>query len=487
MGGGGEDGVRGRGRQAFGFGLLAVLLAFQLYLAVASVSSGGSVWAGDEPAYVSKAADICAWGGFPRGPDESRGKPLPGDFWGTSDWRPVGYPLFLATLGGARLEPRDTRLRVTVIQFTGVAASLALLYALAIRWLGLGSRMQIVAAALLGLQPWTFAFVGLVGPESLTLTATWIGLVLLASSVRARGKRAAGTVFAGTLALTLAGILRPECLALAPPVVALALWRGHRESGSTWPRLAFACVAFLAVVSLQVGYRWQLKGRLEVFGPVRIFNSGFFSWVHTWVNTEKEAYDGLAYRIGSGTVTLEEMPDRAFLESREREEVGAALERIRTGGYTREVDRAFEGIAARKIREAPLSALLVPRIIRTLQLWLNLETNAQLLRMLAKAPRAVSRGAIAATLVGRIGVLCLFFVAIAAGWRANGSGCIGSCSALLLLSAAYVLLRTALIGILGWGVARYTTPMWMPVLWGSLVGLACLVTGKAPRQETLLT
>ena len=473
----------GRGRQAIGLVLLIVLLAFQLYVALASVSASSPTWAGDEPAYVGKAADIRAWGAFPRDPEESRGRPLPGDFWGNSDWRPVGYPLFLAAFGGAGLEPRDTRLRVTVIQFAGVAVSLLLLYALAIRWLGLGGRMQIVAAALLGLQPWTFAYVGLVGPESLTLTATWIGLVLLASSVGVRGRLAAGTVFAGTLALSLAGILRPECLALAPPVVALALWHGHRKRGSIRPTLTFACLALLAVASLQIGYRWQLRGRLEVFGPARFFNEGFFSWVHTWVSTEKGAYDGLAYRIGSGTVTLQELPNRAFQGDREREEVGAALERIRTGGYSREVDEAFRAIAARKAREAPFSAFLVPRVIRTLQLWLNLETNSQLLGMLAKAPRAVSRSAIAAALAVRIGVLCLFFVAIASIRRKTGTCSTESCRVLLLLSIAYVVLRTALVGVLGWGVARYATPMWMPMLWSSLVGLAWLAARGRTWQE----
>lgn len=464
--------MRGERRQpSAGLAILLLLLVLQLALADAHLSSKAPGFGGDEPSYVGKALELREHGGFPRLPEDSRGKPFPNDFWGNSDWRPVGYPLFLAAVGAEGFEPRATRLRVTVLQFGGVAIALLLSYGLAIRWLGVGGRASLLVAAGLGLQPWTFAYVGLIGPESLTMTMTWMGTVALAAASASRGRTAVLAVATGSFALTGAGLLRPESLALAPPLVVLALWLGPRQKAELLTKAAAAAIAFLSIISLQVAYRWQLSGRVEIFGPARFFNGGFLRWINTWVNTEKGAYDGLAYRIGSGTVRIDELPSRAFLGTWDREQVSSTLERIRAeGGYTREVDQSFAAIAAWKTSNAPLSCFVIPRVARTFQLWLNLESNSQLLEALSRAPRVVSRGVIAAATASRIVVLGLFFVAVGVSLQAARLPReIGQ--ALLLLSIAYVLLRTLLVGAaLGWAVARYMHPAWMPMLWCAIVG-----------------
>ncbi len=487
VGGGSGDGVRGEGGAAgpdacvapderrgarLGATVLAGLLLLQLLLVFAAIERTGAGFGGDEPAYVAKASWLKENGGFPRLPPGEWGRPFPADFWGNSDWRPIGYPVFLAAVGGSGIEPATTRTRVAVVQFLCVAAALSLTYVAAAKGFRLHARACLLLGIGLGLQPWAFGYAMLVGPESLTMVLTWLGLVALAWAATGKGHATWIGTIAGTASLTVAGILRPESLVLAPLLVGIGVWLGRRGRRRTIGLVVAAITVFLSVVSLQVAYRWNLTGRLEVFGPVRFFNSGLFRWLHTWVNTEKSAYDGIAYRLPAGVVSIDELPVRAFRDRAERDAVARALDLVRSDGYTRDVDAAFSSIAEKRERESMLGAIVLPRLARTAQLWLNLDTNRQFLSALSRAPRLFSRAALALATLGRGLVLALFGAAVAVSFREGfPSGPRSLATPLVFLAAAYVLLRTLLVGpALGWMVARYMQPAWLPMLWCSIAG-----------------
>lgn len=428
--------------------ILVVLLALQAAL-LAFVPS--HPLGGDEPYYVEKARYFAEHGTFPRA--------TPGHLaavrgeGGNTDWRPPGYPLFVAAVSLGGFETNALRARVTAVQFLLIAIAVWLAFvslerrALSASEGGLRARhSQEIAAVVLGIAPWPYAHASLISPESLNAALVLFGLLLLE-----RRK-----IVGGSLLLSCTFLLRPEMLAVVPFPIAAAIlprWR-FRDAGR-----AAAC--FLLLLGAQYAYRAHFTGQLSLspFGPLRIYNEGAFAWANSWIGTEHEAYD-FVYGLGEGDTTGA-LPARAFADDEERRAVEALRARVRREGLTREIDQQFGELARRRKEEHPFAAVVAPRLWHTAHLWLNTETSEQLLHALSYIPRAVRLPLLGALLLLKLALLAAFFL----GVRNRP------------VLATFVIARTLLIGlVLNWMVNRYMVAAWLPLI-------VCALTLLLPTER----
>ncbi|MFP5245803.1 MAG: hypothetical protein ACLGH0_03840, partial [Thermoanaerobaculia bacterium] len=305
------------------------------------------------------------------------------------------------------------------------------------------STLGVLAALVLGIAPWPFAFVELLGPDSLTASISFFGLLLL---TRARA------FFFGALLLSSTLLLRPEMAAVAPVPIAVALWSLRRPKF-----FVAAAIAFLLPVLTQYAYRTWSTGHAgtSLFGSLTIYNAGAFAWANSWIGTEHEAYD-FVYALSRHRVMP--LPERAFHDDAERTAIKQLQERARAEGYSADIDAQFAEIARRKKAEHPFSAVVLPRLWHAAHLWLNVETSDALLVALSNVPRIIRRPMLAALLLLKLALLILFLRNLAT-------------SHLATLFASFVIARTLLIGlVLNWMVHRYTLAAWLPLIVVALLG-----------------
>lgn len=236
--------------------------------------------------------------------------------------------------------------------------------------------------------------------------------------------------------------------------------------------LAVSVGVFSLVLATQIAYRVHVANRIEIFGPVKVFNIGATNWVHTWFGTEKGAYDGFVYRLARAEARLEDLPRRAFGSEEEQREIARALALLRERrAYDREIDQIFQQIADRRVRQDFFSNVILTRFWRTANLWVSLETNSQTLNALAAAPSWIRHGILAALFAakGLIGVLAI--AGMVAGARRWVKGQQRWEDALTLLAAALVVWRTAVVGLLlPWVTHRYMLSAWPALLWTAICG-----------------
>ena len=136
------------------FFILILLIAAQFAIVLAYASRPLIT---DEFYFVGKAKYLVTHHSFAPAPPAELGIES-GRRWGTSDWRPQGYPIFLAVIGGDVLDDVDAlRMRVTVVQFLAIAALLITTFVIASRGIRDDWRL-IVAAFFFGASPWPFEF-----------------------------------------------------------------------------------------------------------------------------------------------------------------------------------------------------------------------------------------------------------------------------------------------------------------------------------------
>lgn len=407
---------------------------------------------GDEPYYAGKARWIASHGTF---------QPLPareaeivaGRAWGTSDWRPQGYPLLLTAIGLGVIDNLDAfRLRVTIVQFVAVALLLLQLQRIAGGW---------PSAVLLALSPWPFEYAGDLGPDTINAVILGAALLLAWRWILSPEPAPAG-LFLAMLVASSTLLFRPEMIAIVPPFALVALLLRRRIARITGRDLAAAAIAFTLVIGAQVAYRWQVTGQPGLFGALRIINAGAFDWTRTWLGTEKEAYD-FVYAVTDGHEPPP-LPDRAFGSARERAVVAEAARRARTEGYGASIDRTFAALAEERRREHPLLVAAV-RALNAPQLWFHLETNPALLNALASWPSMPRRVLLALLLLVKCAAVLLGALGMLRSWRRWLRREHDALDVLILLCGAYVVTRTLLIGVvLDWRVHRYVISAWPPLL-----------------------
>jgi hypothetical protein len=433
--------------------VLVALLAAQSALVLTHIPS--SRLTGDEPYYVAKARHLVEHGRFPkaRPADLAAEAGAPGN----SDWRPQGYPAFVALVSGGEFETVALRRRVTVAQLALVLVSIAVAWTLTGRTL--------VAAIVLGVSPWPFAFVTQILSDSLNACIAFIALALLYRWAISTASHNA-LLFAGALLSAATLLLRPEMAAIAPVPVAVALFLRWRRHSLKAAHVVAACVAMLLVVAVQFSYRTWFSGRVEptLFGGLHIYNPGAFAWVNSWIGTEHDAYD-FVYGLAQGDPE-HPLPDRAFADDAERHAVETLRARTRAHGFSPEVDQGFAQLAAKRKNERPFGAIVLPRLWHTVHVWVNTETNEQLLAWLGNWPRPARRALIGALLLLKAGLLLLFV------WRIIRR----RASPLVMMMGSFVIARTLLVGlVLNWMVNRYLLVAWLPLL------VVCLARDDEPR------
>jgi hypothetical protein len=419
----------------------------------------------DELYYAAKARYVAEHHTFPRAGPRERDIAA-GRVWGTTDWRPPGYPVFLALVGGSDIDHDEAlRLRVTIVQFLLLAALLIATF------LFVDARARWPAALLFGLSPWPFEFANDIGPDA--INAFLIGTALLLFW-RTRG---AAWSFVAMLMASATLLFRPEMIAMAP-VIAFVVWFLRRER--RWRDALAMLFAFAIIVSVQVAYRTAFTGEPGVFGPLRLTNAGAFAWTRTWLGTEKEAYD-FVYAVTEGRRA--DLPSRAFGDAREREEVARAVRMAHERGYSPEVDAIFTAVAEKRRREKPLLVAAV-RAMNVVQLWIHLETNPPILDALTPVPRIIRRPILGILLLLKIAAVILGCIGAGQALRKWRHGEADALDALTILMFAYVVARTLLTGVvLDWRVHRYVASAWIPMLW--CASIPCRGVARLRSSEEL--
>ncbi len=429
----------------------------------------------DEHYYVAKGRHIAEHGRF--APAEPHAVAVEeGRAYGTSDWRPPGYPLFLAaiSLGDFDHPAKGLRLRATVVQFLGVAATLIALFAITLRS-GVRGAWRYLAAVLIATPPWTFAFVNDLGPDALTVPIVGASLLLVWVYVTAREPRA-WPLLAATLVAGSALFFRPEMIVTAPFLVAVAFALQWLRRRVRIVHFAAASLLWCALVGAQAAYHTWHTGIPGIFGGLHIVNAGAFEWVKTWPGTEKEAYD-FVYAITEARPAS--LPDRAFDDERERAEVLAIVARIQARGrYLQEDDAFFARLAAERRRAHPVRTQLL-RGWHAVNMWFNIENNSPLLTALAAVPREARRPFYGALVLLRLVIFMLAGAAVVRCVRAFARGRASAYDLLFVLLLLYAVFRTLFVGaVLNWNVHRYLLSAWPPVLWCASAALRCAAGGE---------
>lgn len=458
---------------ALPFALLILLLLAQFALTLTHYARPIGA---DERYWIGKARYLTEHGRFP--PIAPEALAAQKGAWGLSDWRPPGFPLFLAALSLGDFDDPGTvlRLRVTIAQFVLLAGIVIALFRIALA-AGLHGRRRLAAAVILGAAPWTFGFADdMSGADAFNAFMISAALLLLWRWI-AEPRHGAVWLFWASVAASLPLLIRPEMIVLAPVVVGLAMLL-------RWPprlaEMAAAVAAFLLVAGAQVAYRASVTGEPGFYGGLHIRNRGAFHWASTWPGTEKEGYD-FVYALTEARYERP-LPDRAFANEEERRTVQQIIDRVLARGhYAEEDDAAFDRLARERNARAPWLAPAL-RVWHTAALWLNTENPPAILQALAPVPRSVRRPIYGALLLFR---LACYALAIAATIRALIRLRRGEADAfdrLTLLMAGFILARSLLIGmVLNWKVYRYASAAWPAMLWCAASALAAARRSPRPR------
>jgi hypothetical protein len=399
---------------------------------------------GDEPIYIARAKPLRERGALPRATPEELAVER-NEAWGNTAWRPPGYFVFVAAMGGDGFDGDRLHRRVAAVQFATLALAICGTFAAishARPW------MRMAAAVVLGVAPWPYEFVTLIGPDSFNASFLAIGLLLLWRSVRSGS---VPLLFAGALVVSATILLRPEMLAVAPAPIAVALLL-HRRSARA---VLAAGAALLLVLATQYAYRTWYLGELSLtlFGEFRVGNEGAYQWANTWVGTEQEAY-GYVYTLLERRAAPA-LPARAFANAAERRLIESLHARTLRDGYSAGIDRAFAELAATRQRADPLGANLIPRLWHATHLWMNLETNAALLQALSQVSREVRRPIYAGLLLLKLALLGAFL------WRLRDARRLP----FVALFASVVVTRTILVGlVLDSMMHRHMVVAWLPLI-----------------------
>jgi hypothetical protein len=443
--------------------LLALLLGAQSFLVFCGEWPVGL--GGDEPGYVQKAVSFIETGRFPAARPDLR-LIEDGELLGWGDWQPYGYPLFVAAANAFRFDASRIRLRTTFVQFALASAVLLVLHGLVIAaWPE--SIPRFACACILGAQPWSYEYVRSVVPDSATASTTTAGLIALGAFVSWNGPRSIAALFAGSLLLSSAFLLRPEVIVLAPILVGVAILVRGANSRAIARFAAWGAAPFAIIFLTQIAYRWSYAGRPQVFGRFVSPDRAAYDWVHTWFGTEHEMYD-FVYGLPSGQSRVDRLPERAFASDGERRRITYASDLVALRGHSWESEAIFREVADRRIQTSWLLNCAAPRVWRTLHLWLNLETNEQLLRFLGQYAPRVRRPLLGAVLAFKAAILSLGLLSAPILFRRRAAGQPRWVDRVTFLMIIYVLLRTALIGVvLGYGVHRYMLTAWPSMLWSA--------------------
>jgi hypothetical protein len=275
-------------------------------------------------------------------------------------------------------------------------------------------------------------------------------------------------------------MVRTEMLLLAPPLAAFAIII-KKMTGRKVLKHVLACgLAFFCFIGIHAGYRYYLTGKAELIPRYKFNYLGTVNWTQTWFNTEKSSLDRFAF--GSAEKKMENLPPRAFGDDYERKEIARAISLYKVSGHTEEVDAIFRKIADKRIRDNFPVNFVLTRTWRSANLWLNPETNSQLLNFLAAVPALIRKLILAGLLLLKISVFLLAIVSFFTLIKRMRAGTIREYHYLTILAAAFVLLTTIFIGlILGSNEHRFVLKAWPAMLWCAISAIIDLYAARGPK------
>lgn len=394
-----------------------------------------------------------------------------------------GYPLFVAAC--FKLFGMEHYTAVMLAQGALDLGALALLGAAAGRlW---GRRAGTWALWLAALCPFTANYVATPLSETLSVDCILLGVYAL---VRWRlcGRRSLWLVVMG-LAAAAASLLRPDgVLVTAAMVVGVAIPTFGPAGGFCWRRVAWRPALAAGLLAVMPLVPWTVRNWrvFEVFQPLapkyatdpdELAGYGFNHWYKSWAWEFKSTQD-IYWGINSNTITVDDLPARAFDSEQQRSETAAVIYDYNQNTLlTAEQDARFEQIARERARAHPLMYHVGLPTARVADMWLRPRTEMILEQSdwwnVAEHPgeSAFAMG---------WGLLNLLYIGLGvAGWvraRRVSNEAAAAVAGVLVL---YVVLRSLLLMDMEFSEPRYTLECY-PALF--LLG-ACLLGARKKDSE----
>ena len=335
---------------------------------------------------------------------------------GYSDFRPPGYSLFVS----AFLDIDDTnahlRRNINLAQFLLDLATTSIVLLLAYRFCHVpGYRM--VAAGILGIQPWTSAFIISIYPDTMTTFLTMIGLLGLSwFVVSLNHARQAAALIGGSVFLSLTFLVRPEMILLVPVLVlvALVLARQRLTLRSFTAFGLLAAMPILAVLGMNMAYRWQVAHEVRIFGKFQAATPGLMLWTKTWIGRqelkEELIFGGLS-RVDRNRFAS--LPDQVFTDDTERRELTRIVDAVKKRGHlTAEEDQDFMAIARNRIAADPMTYYVWTRLYNVGHFWVNLSNASHYLIGFSQLPSAISKFLTGSFLILKLVLLSGFILGV---------------------------------------------------------------------------
>lgn len=435
-------------------------------------------WHGDSGDYVGKALYFHEHGVFPPIRSDAPGRSA----LTYSDFRPPGYPLFIAALLDFGKTVPEITYNVRLAQFVLDLVTTAILLWVVWRFHP-STRYRWLAVLVLGVQPWTSAFIVTLNPDTLTAFLMVTGLGLLALFVTARTATEdwpwvkALALVPASLLLSLTFLIRPEMIVFAFAMILIGL-------AMTLPALprrtvarygVLAAIPFLAMVAANMAYRWQVAEEVRIYGAFKHATPGLMQWTKTWIGPQA-AKEGVVFGpLMIGLDGFGQLPVGAFTDEAERESLLAVVRVVEArGAMTPEEDRLFGAIAQRRIAADPWGYYLWNRLYGACYFWINLSNAAHYLNGFSLLPQPLSKLLTGGFLVLKLLILAFFVLGIVLfPWRDRSTLWVQWHLSFLLLGIAFVLMRTFYFaGVAGYVEYRYALVAWPFVLAVALYGLA---------------
>jgi hypothetical protein len=459
-------------------GVFALLMAVKLGLLLKHPVP--ERWSGDSGYYVAKALYLHEQGKFQQ-ILKKKSDPAALEY---SDFRPPGYPLFIAALLPLGTTIDVITRSVRLVQFAMDAGVSIMLLLIAWKFSPLGIYRWL-ATLVVGVQPWTSSYIVAVYPDTLTMFLLVAGVAALAVFVNAKSVIRAGVaIMTASLLLGLTFTVRPEMILFAGLVKAVAFGLRLTRWGwkDTFANGLLAAIPMLLVFGINVGYRWQAAGEVRLFGKFQHATPGLMLWTKTWIGPQTLKERVVWGPLSIGPEGFVRLPDGAFSDNAERLRLTEIVRDVAERGYMLpEEDQVFAAVADHRIEHSPWKYYVWNRVRATAEFWVNWDNAPHYLNGFSQLPRFVSKALTASFMALKLTVLFLCLVGVLrvlnqslATTRDSWFFCF------LLFGIVIVVSRTFYFGAVAvWIEYRYALIAWPFVLALAFYGLSWCINLRA--------
>jgi hypothetical protein len=382
------------------------------------------------------------------------------------------YPFFL-------MGPRDENLRSGVVPFHIL---LDLLVASLLLYLGYlftpSLPCRVLMAAILGLQPWTSAFVFLILTETAMTFMMVAGVLFLSWFTAPDKKHRPLWLVLGSSALSYAFCIRAEMIVSVAVLIFISLLLAKSSMKTFLFYGLLASIPFVAGIGANVYYRYKVFGEVAPLENVNNIWAGPATWGKTWYGSGM-LKENTGQAISRVTLTQSDLPKSAFDNDEERRRFEQIMGEARiTGHLTSKGYNMFEELGRERIARNPLRYYVFVRVYNAVSLWVNLETGEYVPQWFSRLPRLLSKMGVGFFLALR--VLIMFFGIIGSFKLYQGRRAKRNWQwSFLWLGMCFAGVQTLLLGIyLSTAVPRYVAPAWPFLLALSFYGMSKVLGGK---------